>query len=219
MRSGIDDQLFGPPAEPGTALIEQITGAAPTERRVQEIGLARLSRWSQSRMQSECGFDSISARKLVAAFELGRCVERERVRPRARFPSPRSVWEHVIPELRGLERERFFLLLLDGKHRLLRSLVVSEGTLNSSLVHPRDVFGPALREGTGALIVAHNHPSGDPEPSCEDLAITQRLRDAGELLGIPLVDHVVVADGGWVSLRERMEFGRPGPGTFRLESP
>jgi DNA repair protein RadC len=125
------------------------------------------------------------------------------------------VWEHVIPEMRGLERERFLLLLLDGKHRLLRSLVVSEGTLNTSLVHPRDVFGPALREGTGALIAVHNHPSGDPEPSNEDLAITQRLRDAGELLGIPLVDHVVVADGGWVSLRERMDFAQPTVGVFQ----
>jgi DNA repair protein RadC len=157
-------------------------------------------------MQSECGFDLIGARRLAAAFELGRRVERERALPRARFPSPRSVWEHVIPELRGLERERFCALLLDGKHRLLREVLVSEGTLNSSLVHPRDVFGAAVREGAGALIVVHNHPSGDPEPSAEDLAITQRLHEAGELLGIPLVDHVVVADGGWVSLRERTEF-------------
>jgi DNA repair protein RadC len=184
-------------------LIDEIGGARLRARRLAEIGLARLSRWSAARMQGECGLDSIGARRLAAAFELGRRVERGRARPRARFPSPRSVWEHVIPDLRGLERERFCLLLLDGKHRLLRELVVSEGTLNSSLVHPRDVFGPALREGAGALIVVHNHPSGDPEPSGEDLAITQRLQEAGELLGMPLVDHVVVADGGWVSLRER----------------
>ena len=154
-------------------------------------------------MQDECGFDLAGATRLVAAFELGRRVERARARPRARFPSPRSVWEHVIPELRGLERERFCVLLLDGKHRLLRLFVVSEGTLNSSLVHPRDVFGPALHEGAGALIVVHNHPSGDPEPSAEDLALTERLHQAGELLGLPLVDHVVVADTTWVSLRER----------------
>jgi len=199
-------------------LIEQISGARPDERRVQEIGLARLSRWTDVRMQAECGIDGMGARRLAAAFELGRCVERARARPRVRFPSPRSVWEHVIPELRGLERERFLLLLLDGKHRLLRGLVVSEGTLDSSLVHPRDVFGPALREGTGALIAVHNHPSGDPEPSSEDLAITQRLRAAGELLGIPLVDHVVVADGGWVSLRERMDFARSAADLSRPDS-
>jgi len=191
--------------EPPLDLIEAISGVRPCARRLHEVGLARLSRWSHARMQVECGLDLVGATRLAAAFELGRRVERERVLPRARFPSPRSVWEHVIPELRGLERERFCVLLLDGKHRLLRELLVSEGTLNSSLVHPRDVFGPAVREGAGALIVVHNHPSGDPEPSAEDLAITQRLREAGELLGIPLVDHVVVADGGWVSLRERTE--------------
>src|SRR6476661_6190955 len=107
-------------------LIEAISGARLCERRLAEIGLARLSRWTDARMQGECGLGSIGARRLAAAFELGRRVERGRSGPRARFPSPRSVWEHVIPDLRGLERERFCLLLLDGKHRLLRSLVVSE---------------------------------------------------------------------------------------------
>jgi len=190
-------------------LLHEIAGARPCEQRLREVGLARLSRWSALRMQGECGIDSAGASRLAAAFELGRRVERERALPRARFPSPRAVWERVIPELRGLERERFCLLLLDGKHRLLREIVVSEGTLNSSLVHPRDVFAPALREGAGALIVVHNHPSGDPEPSIEDLAITRRLHEAGELLGLPLVDHVVVADGSWVSLRERTALAPP----------
>ena len=191
--------------ETDAELIERIAGSAPDRRRLDEIGLARLSRWPDARMQEECALDRIGASRLAAAFELGRRVERCRFPVRARFPSPRSVWEHVIPELRGLERERFCALLLDGKHRLLRLQVVSEGTLNSSLVHPRDLFGPALREGAGALIAVHNHPSGDPEPSEEDHAITERLRAAGELLGIPLVDHVVIADGGWVSLRERTD--------------
>jgi DNA repair protein RadC len=197
-----DERLAGQQARSDAELIELVAGSQPCARRLEEIGLARLSRWPDARMQEECGLDRIGARRLAAAFELGRRVERACMAPRARFPSPRSVWEYVIPDLRGLERERFCALLLDGKHRLLRALVVSEGTLNSSLVHPRDVYGPALREGAGALIAVHNHPSGDPEPSAEDHAITERLRQAGELLGIPLVDHVVVADGGWVSLRE-----------------
>ena len=189
-------------------LLEQVSGVRPSAQRLGEIGLARFARWTHARMQGECGLDSIGAMRLAAAFELGRRVERGRLPHRARFPSPRSVWEHVIPELRGRERELFLALLLDGKHRLLRQVLVSEGTLNSSLVHPRDVFGPALREGAGALIVAHNHPSGDPEPSCEDLALTERLHEAGVLLGIPLLDHVVIADEAWVSLRERTEFAR-----------
>jgi DNA repair protein RadC len=83
---------------------------------------------------------------------------------------------------------------------------VSQGTLTSSLVHPREVFGPAVREEPRALIVAHNHPSGDPEPSEEDLAVTRRLVEAGKILGVPLLDHVVIGDRSFVSIRERIRF-------------
>ncbi len=98
------------------------------------------------------------------------------------------------------------MLLLDGKHRLRRREQVSQGTLTSSLVHPREVFGPAIREGAAALIVVHNHPSGDPEPSAEDLAVTRRLVEVGRILGVPLLDHVVIADAGYVSIRDRINF-------------
>lgn len=102
--------------------------------------------------------------------------------------------------------EVFVVLLLSGKHRVTGYAEVSRGTLTSSLVHPREVFGPALREAAAAIIVAHNHPSGDPEPSAEDVAVTKRLRDAGRLLGVPLLDHVIVgAADAFVSMRERLE--------------
>ena len=94
------------------------------------------------------------------------------------------------------------MLLLDGRHRLLRHELVSQGTLTASLVHPREVFRPALRESAAALLLVHNHPSGDPTPSAEDREVTARLVRAGELLGIPVLDHVVVAERGWSSLRE-----------------
>ena len=103
--------------------------------------------------------------------------------------------------------EVFVVLLLNGKHRIFAFAEVSRGTLTSSLVHPREVFGPALRQAAAAVIVAHNHPSGDPEPSVEDLEVTRRLRDAGKLLGVPLLDHVVLGvDGKFTSLRERITF-------------
>lgn len=108
-----------------------------------------------------------------------------------------------------LEREPsevFVALLLNGKHRVTGFAEVSRGTLTSSLVHPREVFGPALREVAAAVIVAHNHPSGDPEPSHEDLEVTRRLREAGVLLGVPLLDHIIVGEqGSFVSLRERVQ--------------
>jgi DNA repair protein RadC len=100
-----------------------------------------------------------------------------------------------------MPHEQFHLLLLDGRHRVLREVMASRGTLTASLVHPREVFRPALREGAAALVVVHNHPSGDPGPSHEDREVTRRLVQAGALLGVPLLDHVVVAERGWVSLR------------------
>ena len=96
-----------------------------------------------------------------------------------------------------------FAVLLDGKNRVLRDERVSEGSLTSSLVHPREVFAPAIRESASAMVFVHNHPSGDPEPSPEDLEITRRLCAVGELVGIPVLDHVVIGDGAFVSFLDR----------------
>lgn len=171
-------------------------------------GLARelpeLARWSEQRLVEEAGFAPEQARILVAAFALGREVEHARLPERAWMRGPRCVREHVWPQLRGAEREVLLALLLDGKHRLRRIERISEGTLTSALVHPREVYTCAVREAAAALIVVHNHPSGDPEPSEEDIAVTRRLGEAGVLLGIPLLDHVIVAEAGQVSLRERL---------------
>ena len=109
------------------------------------------------------------------------------------------------PLLEHETSERFVALFLNGKHRVTGFAEVSRGTLTASLVHPREVFAPALRELAAAVIVAHNHPSGDPEPSAEDIEVTKRLSEAGKILGIPLLDHVIVGEGGaFTSLRERL---------------
>ncbi len=114
----------------------------------------------------------------------------------------------LAPLIADATQEVLVALLLDGNRRVSAYVEVTRGTLSSSLVHPREVFGPALRHGTcAALIVAHNHPSGHPEPSREDLDVTRRLIQAGKLLGVPVLDHVVIgADGAFVSIRERMEW-------------
>jgi len=125
----------------------------------------------------------------------------------ARAQAPGDVARMLAPVLSHEPVEVFVALLLSGKHRVTGYAEVSRGTLTSSLVHPREVFGPALRESAAAVIVAHNHPSGDPEPSAEDLAVTERLRDAGRLLGVPLLDHLILgADEAFVSMRGRLEF-------------
>ena len=170
------------------------------------VGLARASRFDAATLCCEAGVTPSQAARIEAAFELGRAAERARRRPSEPLHTAARVARLMRPELRGLERESFHVLLLDTKHRLLDRARVSEGTLTSSLVHPREVFRPAIRQGAAALVVVHNHPSGDPEPSTEDESVTRRLIDAGKLIGIPLLDHVIVADGGWTSLRQRIEF-------------
>ncbi|QDU66332.1 hypothetical protein Pla86_14010 [Planctomycetes bacterium Pla86] len=120
--------------------------------------------------------------------------------------SPEAAYACLRPVLDDRPTEEFWVLLLDGRHRVLGLAQVTVGTLTASLVHPREVFGPAIRLGAAGLIVAHNHPSGDPEPSTEDLEVTRRLLEVGKLVGIPLLDHLVMGDGSFVSLRRRMGF-------------
>ena len=168
--------------------------------------LPGLARASAGTLRIAGGLSAVRAARLAAAFALGRRVQAASRPVRPSLRSADRVHELLGPDLRGLTQETFHVLLLDGKHRLLRRQRVSEGTLTSSLVHPREVFGPALRDGACALIVAHNHPSGDAEPSAEDLAVTRRLIETGRLLGVPLLDHVVITDESYVSIRERISF-------------
>jgi len=171
-----------------------------------EHDLVALSRFEASELMAAFGLGPGSARRLQAAFSLGRAVSEARHPARPSLRTPRAVYELMAARVRGVEQEVFWSLLLDGKQRLQRLVPVTTGTLTASLVHPREVYRAAIREAAAALIVAHNHPSGDPEPSAEDLAVTERLREAGEVLGIPLQDHVILGEGGFVSLRDRMGF-------------
>ncbi len=184
-------------------------GSAVARSLLAAADLVELSQLGADELAARFAMTPPTAARVAAAFALGRRVEHARRPPRPSMRSPRRVHELVAAGFRGLERERFLVLLLDGKHRLKRTELVSEGTLTSSLVHPREVFRPAVRESAAAVVVVHNHPSGDPEPSLEDVEVTRRLIDAGRLLGVPLLDHVVVGDGRFVSLRERMPFERP----------
>lgn len=165
-----------------------------------------LERAAPEELAHLLGLSRAQSRRLAAALALGREL-RGLARPaRPSVRSPHAVLRLLEDDLRGLEREHFWVLLLDGKHGLRRTELVSVGTLTTSLVHPREVFRPALREAAAAVVCAHNHPSGDPEPSAEDLEVTRRLLDAGRLLGVPLLDHVVLGDQRALSLRERMGF-------------
>jgi DNA repair protein RadC len=125
-----------------------------------------------------------------------------------RIESPRDIQRHFRWRLRDWRRESFHVVLLDGRHRMMAVEAVSLGTLTASLVHPREVFREAIRRAAAAMLLVHNHPSGDPSPSQEDRDVTRRLEAAGELLGIRVLDHVIVAEDGYFSFRQQdPEFG------------
>ncbi len=139
---------------------------------------------------------------LRAALELGRRAAGQPLEARHTIRDAAAVWAHFRGRLPQLDREHFFVLLLDGRNRVQGEVHVSEGTLTAALVHPREVFAPAIRGAAAAIILVHNHPSGDPAPSPEDTAITERLRQAGELIGIRVLDHVIVGQARYVSMAE-----------------
>ncbi len=148
------------------------------------------------------GMGPAKVASLEAAFELGRRLAARRLRAGDSIRGPEDVHRHFHPRLRDARHECFLALLLDGRHRVRGEVVVSQGTLTASLVHPREVFRAAVREAAAALLLVHNHPSGDPSPSREDREVTERLESAGRILGIRVVDHVVVAEQGYFSFRE-----------------
>jgi DNA repair protein RadC len=186
----------GARGRPAVELARELLGGA---------GLHGLARAIPAELERQPGVGPAKAATLLAALEIGRRLAQRRLHTGDAIRGPEDVFRHFHARLRDAPHEQFHLLLLDGRHRLLREVMASRGTLTASLVHPREVFRPALREGAAALVVAHNHPSGDPAPSSEDREVTRRLVQAGALLGVPLLDHVVVAERGWVSLREQGE--------------
>ncbi len=141
---------------------------------------------------------------LVAAFELGKRIgEQLKRETKIRLDAPETVAEHYIPLLRDEKQENFIVLLLDTANQLLREVKVTKGILNSSLVHPREVFKPAISESAAGIILLHNHPSGNPDPSAEDLQITRQLVEAGKIIGITVHDHLIIAGTSYTSFAER----------------
>lgn len=149
------------------------------------------------------GIGAAKAAQLLAAIELGKRVLAAPLSTGMKIGSSQDVFNHYYPLLRDLRREVFKAILLDAKHTVIRDVTVSEGTLTLSLVHPREVFNPAIREAAAAVIFLHNHPSGDPAPSAEDRELTHRLTAAGDLLGIHVLDHLVIGDGRYVSFADQ----------------
>jgi DNA repair protein RadC len=174
-------------------------------------GLRGAGRAAPRELSASVGMGPAKAASLRAAFEIGRRIAAQRLSIGDPIRTPDDVHRHFYERLRDAERECFITLLLDGRQRVLREVLVSQGTLTASLVHPREVFRAAVHDAAAALILVHNHPSGDPSPSREDHEVTRRLARAGEIMGIRVLDHVVVAEHGYYSFQESGQLSAADP--------
>lgn len=165
-------------------------------------GLASLLHQGVEGMARVKGVGMAKAATLLAALELGLRLSKEAAKERVRIRGPKDAALHLMPFLRFEPREKFALLLLNTKGHVLSVSIVAEGGLSSAYVEPRAVFGEAMRHSAASVILAHNHPSGDPAPSKEDIRLTERLIKAGKLLDIPVHDHIIIGDNKFISLKE-----------------
>lgn len=166
-------------------------------------GLRNLVDMSVVELTAIKGIGDAKAMQLMAGLELGKRVARSQLGDMAVVRSPQHAAMYIMEDLRYLKKEHFVCLFLNTKNGIIGKETLSIGTLNASLVHPREVFRAAIRYNSASIICVHNHPSGDPTPSSEDITITKRLAEAGSLVGIEILDHLIIGDGKFVSLKEQ----------------
>jgi DNA repair protein RadC len=166
-------------------------------------GLRGVSNATVEQLGTVKGVGSAKAAEILAAVELGRRLAALSTEGRPQIHNPDDVANLLMPEMRDAKREFFKAVMLDTKNTVIRITTVSIGTLDSSLVHPREVFKDAITASAASVILAHNHPSGDPTPSKQDLLVTERLVEAGKLMGIDVLDHIILGDNRWISLKQR----------------
>jgi DNA repair protein RadC len=207
---------YGPETLTDGQLLAILLGNGHARGTALDISMALLNRpgglqgLGQDGIRELCAVRGIGPAKaavIKAALEIGKRATSVPLTTGQRVTSSRDVFGYYRPLLRDLRREVFKVILLDGKNTIIKDVTVSEGSLTLSIVHPREAFVPAVRESAAAVIFVHNHPSGDPEASPEDRALTQRLVSAGEIMGIRVLDHVIIgdiryfsfADQGWLT--------------------
>ncbi|MDU4961939.1 MAG: DNA repair protein RadC [Sporomusaceae bacterium] len=166
-------------------------------------GLAGLGRVMPREIVKLKGIGLVKAATIAAALELGKRLRELNSESRPVIRNSGDVSNHMMPLLRYEQKEKFYLLPLSTKNHVLDEREISIGSLNASIVHPRELFREALHYAAASVILVHNHPSGDPSPSREDIEVTRRLAQAGDLLEIPVLDHVIIGDGKYVSLKDK----------------
>lgn len=173
-----------------------------SSRILSKYNIKQLSLANVSRLMQENGVGKAKAAQIAAVFELARRLETFVEEPKRKICSPKDVYTLMYPKMREQKKEKFITLCLDTKNQILKEEVISIGSLNASIVHPREVFKSALMESSASVIMVHNHPSGDPSPSREDIMVTEKMVEGGKLLGIDVLDHIIIGDGRYVSLKD-----------------
>jgi len=204
--------LFGPESMSNAELLAIIlrTGSngVPVQRLSEQVlskfdGLHGLLNSTLEEITSIKGIGSAKAVQIMAAIELGRRIARHKRGNTYTIKTPADVADYLMDELRHLKQEVFVSLYLNTKNQIIGYERITMGSLNSSIVHPREIFKGALKRSSAAIICVHNHPSGDPSPSREDIEVTKRLVNAGQILGIEVLDHVIIGDNTYYSLKEK----------------
>ncbi len=199
-----DPELLGVIIKSGT---NRISAVALAEKLLypegKRIGLNRLLRSTLSELMEVKGIGRVKAIQLVCLGELARRMAEEKAEEQFCARTPSTVADYYMQRLKNLSEEEVYLMLLDTRNRLIRSLLISRGTVNCSALSPREIFIQALSYKAAAVILVHNHPSGDPEPSPEDIQFTRLLKSLGDMLNIPLRDSVIIGDNLYCSLEEK----------------
>ncbi len=170
--------------------------------RENEKGLLNLVDATPESLNKFHGISNAKAATLLAAVELGKRISTTKASETFKITSPQDVSALVMEEMRYYKKEYFKIILLDTKNKVIEINTISIGSLNSSIVHPREVFLEAVKKSSASMILLHNHPSGEVQPSREDINITQRLIKAGDIMGIKVLDHIIIGDGNYLSFKE-----------------
>lgn len=149
------------------------------------------------------GIGEAKAIQLLAAIELGRRLSQKQIDNRFTIRSPKDAATYLMPEMSSLQQEHFVTMFLNVKNQVMHKQTIFIGSLNSSIVHPREIFREAVKRSAASIICAHNHPSGNPTPSPEDIDVTNRLKEAGFIIGIELLDHIIIGDHQFISMKEK----------------